>query len=184
MANKINSPEFAQAWRFVSECLLEFFQQGGAQSLTSSQDFNSATGSTLSPSQDNASTEQAIKPEPVRTLKEIRYAAVPIRLSDNNYMFKNLKDEVQPQASTYKIEMYTDGSCEFELCALDVEARQIFKDNQSERMPTTVGSSKGELTSDCQIITIKKGRGVVDGRSVRILEPLEVEFKKPLPSIS
>lgn len=177
MAYKINSPEFAQAWRIVSECLLEFFQQGGAGSVTSSQSFDSATDSPLSPSQDNASTEQAIKPEPVRTLKETRYAAVPIRLSDNNYMFKNLKDEVQPQASTYIIEMYSDGSCEFELCALDAEARQIFKDNQSERMPITVGSSSGELTSDCQIITIKKGKGVVDGRSVRILEPLEVEFR-------
>lgn len=63
------------------------------------------------------------------------------------------------------------------MCDLQGEARQIFKDNQSDRMPSSVGTSTGEITADNKILNIKLGKGVMDGRSVKITEPLAVEFK-------
>lgn len=111
-----------------------------------------------------------------KTIQDVRYAACPVKQVDGSYTFKNLKEERQ-QESTYKITRYVGGYCEFELCDLQGEARQIFKDNQSDRMPSSVGTSTGEITADNKILNIKLGKGVMDGRSVKITEPLAVEFK-------
>lgn len=164
MSKKINTPEFAQAWRFVSEALLEHFQQSGYDGETKIIE----------------KIVDTIEPKPVqpksKVLKDVRYAACPIRQSDTTYMFKNLKMEKQPE-STFKISRYEDDSCEFCLCDMDVETRQILRDNLTERLPSAVGSITGEITADNVAHTIKYGVGVADGRSVRILEPMLVEFR-------
>lgn len=173
MAININSPEFTQAWRTVSEALLAHIQGGGKININDiavgSDSINSIAGRNV----------EEREPEPAFSSSEIldvRYAACPIRQVDGSYTFKNLKEERQPE-STFKITRYKDGTCEFEMCDLQGEARQIFKDNQSERMPSAVGIVYGEIAADNKIVNVKLGKGLMDGRSVKIIEPLEVEFK-------
>ncbi len=173
MIVRIDSPEFANAWRTVSESLLAFLQGG-----------NVTSAPTPTPSQneeliDRVTVSQPVTPQPPKqekTIQDTRYANCPIRQVDGSYMFKNLKDEEQTE-STYKIIRYSDGSCEFELCNLQGEARQIFKDNKANRMPAAVGTLIGEITAESTITTTKRGTGIQDGRSVKIIDPLEVEFK-------
>lgn len=170
MSISINSPEFAAAWRLVSEALLSHLQSGGS--------INIVGVTTADPKGGDIITEP-IKPQsPVvnKQVEDVRYAACPVRQADGSYTLKNLKEERQSE-STFKITRFTDGSCEFELCDLQGEARQIFKDNQADRMPSAVGTVMGEITSDNKIVNVKSGKGVVDGRSVKITEPLVVEFK-------
>ena len=97
-----------------------------------------------------------------------------MKQGDGSYIFKNMKDEQQTE-STFKVTRYTDGSCEYELCELEGESRQIFKDNLSYRLPAAVGKFVGEITADNSITTVRKGKGIVDGRSVKITEPLEAK---------
>lgn len=171
MSVNINSPEFAAAWRLVSETLLAHIQGGGSIKISS----NSSEG--VIPEVEILSSQNQATPPVFNKQKEsVRYAACPVRQADGSYMLKNLKEECQSE-STFKITRYTDGSCIFELCDLQGEARQIFKDNQSDRMPAAVGSVTGEITPDNKIVNVKPGKGVVDGRSIKIIEPLIVEFK-------
>lgn len=162
----INSPEFAAAWRLVSEALLSHLQSGGSINIVGVTPAEPIEGGVII---------EPIKPQS-KQVEDIRYAACPVRQADGSYTLKNLKEERQSE-STFKITRFTDGSCEFELCDLQGEARQIFKDNQADRMPSAVGTAMGEITSDNKIVNVKPGKGVVDGRSVKITEPLVVEFK-------
>lgn len=168
MAIDIKSKEFADAWRIVSETLLAHLQNGELDTSFLEQKSNSK-----STKMQSASTSASGKSSSVQ---DVRYAACPVKQTDGTYTFKNLKEERQ-QESTYKITRYTDGSCEFELCDLQGEARQIFKDNHSDRMPSYVGTFTGEITADNKIVNIKKGKGIMEGRSVKITESLVVEFK-------
>lgn len=171
MAIDIRSAEFANAWRTVSEALLAHIQGGEV--------IPSVVSSLEEPMQRSEGVEPQpqVRPQSVTTKQkqDVRYAACPIKQADGSYNFKNLKEDMQ-QESTFKITRYTDGTCEFELCDLQGEARQIFKDNQSDRMPSSVGTSSGEINADNKIINIRPGKGIMDGRSMKILEPLVVEF--------
>lgn len=171
MAIDIRSQEFANAWRTVSEALLAYIQNGelgtSVVSQSKSEEINHIV---INESKADTNSEEG------KTIQDVRYAACPVKQVDGSYTFKNLKEERQ-QESTYKITRYVGGYCEFELCDLQGEARQIFKDNQSDRMPSSVGTSTGEITADNKILNVKLGKGVMDGRSVKITEPLAVEFK-------
>lgn len=170
MSININSPEFAAAWRLVSEALLSHLQSGESINIKGITPVDLPAGNVIT---------EPINPKNHlgnKQVDDIRYAACPVRQADGSYTLKNLKEERQSE-STFKITRYTDGTCEFELCDLQGEARQIFKDNQSDRMPSAVGTAMGEITSDNKIVNVKPGKGVVDGRSVKITEPLLVEFK-------
>lgn len=167
----IKSQEFANAWRIVSETLLSYLQSGELKPMDLMNKFPEQQSDVRSMPL-HADTE----PNNTDNVVDVRYAACPVRQIDDTYTFKNLKEERQ-QESTYKITRYKDGSCEFELCDLQGEERQIFKDNQSDRMPSYVGTSTGEISADSKIVNIKPGKGIVDGRSVKITEPLVVEFK-------
>lgn len=172
MAYSIQSPEFAQAFRIVTESILSALQGG---SLVIPQTTNATNGAAMAAV---ITGEQQIRTSSIPRAKrvgEVRYAACPVRQGEGQYIFKNLKEELQEE-STYKIYRYEDGTCEFELCDLKGESRQIFKDNMDSRMPAAVGSAKGEITADGQIRTIQYGEGRADGRSVRITAPMQVEF--------
>lgn len=173
MIVKIDSPEFADAWRTVSESLLAYIQKGGNVANTVPE--TTPQGNDGMSTSDEVPSPASQPASPAKTVRNIRYANCPIRNSDGTYKFKNLKEEEQPE-STYKITTYEDDTCEFELCNLKGEARQIFKDNKADRMPGAVGSSKGEITADNNIVNKTPGKGRVDGRSVIITGPLEVEF--------
>jgi hypothetical protein len=172
MVYSLQSPEFAQAFRIVTESILSALQSG--RLTIPSDDVANKVVNTVAETADvvlpNTSSHSSIN----RT-GEVRYAACPIRQGEGVYIFKNLKEEMQDE-STYKIYRYDDGACEFELCELKGESRQIFKDNIDSRMPAAVGSANGEITADGKILTIKRGEGRADGRSVRITAPMQVEF--------
>lgn len=181
MAIDIKSQEFANAWRLVSEALLQFVQNGGKTADPGNPDGADAGASasltqSTSQTQLHASQPSIVTNQESKTKTGDRYAAVPSRQQDGSYILKNLKDERQPE-STFKITRYSDGTCDIELCDLQGEARQIFKDNRSDRMPSAVGIIKGEITADNRIVNTKPGKGIIVGRSVRITEPLEVEFQ-------
>jgi len=178
MAISINSPEFEKAWKMVSEALLAHIQGGGKININDIAVGGDSIGNDSINSTVGRNVDER-KPEPACSSVEqldVRYAACPIRQTDGSYMFKNLKEECQFE-STFKITRYKDGTCEFELCDLQGEARQIFKDNQSERLPSAVGVAIGEISADNRIVNVKPGKGVTSGRSIKILVPLEVEFR-------
>ncbi len=165
MAVNIKSREFADAWRTVSEALLASIQGGN---------FEPQPPVPQPANNDEKSHEIVTPPIPLQAKKvEVRYAICPVK-RDGSYFFKNLKAEQQPD-STFKVTKYTDGSCEYELCELEGEPRQVFKDNLSYRLPAAVGKFVGEITADNSVTTVRKGKGVVDGRSVKITEPLEAK---------
>lgn len=179
MVVPINSPQFADAWRTVSESLLAYLQNGGLNSVSTTSFMNNGVQLTSSEMQQPASSEIRQPIADIKQSKAIsdeRYATCPIRQADGSYIFKNLKAEKQDE-STYKIIRYTDGTCEYELCNLTGEARQIFKDNKETRMPSAVGILIGEIGKDNPICNQQNGKGIAEGRSVKILEPLTVEFK-------
>lgn len=181
MAIDIKSQEFANAWRLVSEALLQLIQNGGQLSNLNNLgnqivDVSAPLEQLASPSQPNTIQSSVVTNQETKTKIDDRYAARPVRQQDGSYILKNLKDERQPE-STFKITRYSDGTCDIELCDLQGEARQIFKDTKSERMPSAVGTIIGDITADKRIVNTKPGKGIIDGRSVRITEPLEVEFQ-------
>lgn len=171
MAVDIKSAEFANAWRIVSEALLAHIQGGNINIPAFVSEISAQKGEPV-----NITSQPQVQPVAERKVQDVKYAACPIRQIDGSYILKNLKDERQ-QESTYKITRYTDGTCEFELCDLQDEARQIFKDNKADRMPSSVGTSIGEITADNRIVNLKPGKGIIDGRSVKITEALEVKFE-------
>ena len=172
MVYSIQSPEFAQAFRTVTESILSALQSG---KLIMSSDDNVTNKTVNTVETSEVALPKASSSTSVNRMFEVRYAACPIRQGEGLYIFKNLKEEMQDE-STYKIYRYDDGACEFELCELKGESRQIFKDNIDSRMPAAVGSATGEITADGIIQTIKRGEGHADGRSVRITAPMQVEF--------
>lgn len=172
MVYPIQSPEFAQAFRIVTESILSALQSG--KLILPQADCTNNVSTMAAESADIVLPNPSSSPSLNRTA-EVRYAACPIRQGEGLYIFKNLKEEKQNE-STYKIYRYEDGTCEFELCDLEGESRQIFKDNIDSRMPAAVGSATGEITADGKIRTKRRGEGRADGRSVRITTPMQVEF--------
>ena len=140
MAVNINSPEFANAWRTVSEALLAYIQGGNfaaqqppvQQSLVQ-QSANGAVAPHEVVTPPNLPPQAATK-----EIESVRYASSPVKQADGSYIFKNMKAEQQPE-STFKVTRYTDGSCEYVLCELEGESRQFFKDTLSYRLPAAVG---------------------------------------------
>ena len=182
MSYKINSPEFAQAWRIVSDALLEYLQQGGTLPIVSSspsQPDDHSDGTTQGNVADSYTDMTDVAGTQKRELVAIRYAVTPIKQEDGSYIFKNLKDE-QQNASTFKIKIFSDDSCEFELCEIMGDP-QVFKDNMTERMPSEVCIKLGgDLTADCTFNILNPGKGIFittnNSRFVKILEPLKVQF--------
>lgn len=192
MAIDKNSPEFVAAfemvmdaiWERIKEALLEWIQNGGNFPKNEIlKELHNVIPSIRTEAVENEREKDAEKDisnveknAKCKEIEDIRYASCPKRESDGSYSLKNLKEERQAE-STFKVIRYADGTCEFELCDLQGESRQIFKDNQAERMPSAVGIAKGQISADNKIVNIKRGTGIVNGRSVKVIEPLEVEFK-------
>ncbi len=182
MSYKINSPEFAQAWRIVSDALLEYLQQGGTfpidMSSSPSQPEDHSDDATQGKVAESYTDMTDVASAQKRELVAIRYVVTPIKQEDGSYIFKNLKDE-QQNASTFKIKIFSDNSCEFELCEIMGDP-QVFKDNMTERMPSEVCIKSGDLTADCTFKILHPGKGIFittnNSRFVKILEPLKVQF--------
>lgn len=172
MAIDIKSPEFANAWRIVSEALLQHLQNGGTiANVPSTPNVEAPAVST--PVTTPVAAPAAAQP---RTQLPPVYANGPVLQPDSSYRFKGLKDERQ-DSSIYKITKYSDGTCDIEICELSADALKFLCDNMGAAMPSAVGTITGSVTDQGRFYTIKPGKGIVDGKQVRVVEPLEAEFK-------
>lgn len=173
----VNSPDFEKAWRMVSEALLQLIQSTG----TTPPVFHTQASSTdlrQSADQPNPTATAPASPAADHTKSETKYAVTPIRQPDGSYIFKKPKVECQTD-STFKLTIYTDDTCKIEIRdSNDKDYRQGLKDSLRERLPAAVGTFTGSISPDGPIRTIKPGKGeVVNKFIIRIVEPLEAEFK-------
>lgn len=169
MAYDINSKEFAEAWRIVSETLLSTLQNGSSviDIVDSADKFEKTVKEPSNPN--------VVEPLMNHGSEETLFAVSPVNSGDGYYLFKNLKYEKQDN-SIFEIKRFEDGYCEFTLCDLNPEARQILFDQKNSLLPSAVGECDGEIKLDNGFQTIRKGIGERSGRSVRILEPMKIKF--------
>lgn len=173
---RLDSPEFAESFRNVSDSILAALQSLGCSHGSRNQvESESQKGGNYLVDPNEEGLEETVSEVPLGNA-EILYSSRPIPRGDGTYVFKNLSSECQ-DGHTYKIWRYEDGSCEFELRVnLDNEERQIFKDNQAERMPDAVGIADGNISADGAIIITRRGKGTKMGKSVLVTEPVLVKF--------
>ena len=171
MAYDIKSKEFAEAWRIVSETLLSTLQQGSITQGIS--DIVTKTVDAPPFTEETPNTDSATLPNHGKS--ETLYAASPIGNGNGGFMFKSLKDEKQDN-SIFEVTRFEDGYCEFTLCDLTYEARQILFDQKNSLLPPQVGALEGDIKVDNSFQTLVKGVGERNGRSVRIINPMKVKF--------
>ena len=54
---------------------------------------------------------------------------------------------------------------------------QNLKDCQSQLLPAGVANTSGEITSNSIIVIKKEGVAVVEGKVIKVIEPMEVSFE-------
>ena len=180
MAYSIKSKEFADAWRIVSESLLQHIQGMEYPSTDVISNIEAAIQNVQPTNQDSVKSPNAINPLLTQNHGEAeeRYAMRPVRKGENGYIFKTLKSKEDKQdGSIFKIMRYPDGYCEFEICELNKDEMQILLDSKENLLPETVGSLEGEIDVNSKIITVEKGIGKTNGRSVEIIKPLKAVVK-------
>ncbi len=178
MAYNLNSPEFARAWRIVSESLLAHFQ-GAAYSATDvqpSQDVpvaNSGAAPQHAPQPAQVPAAETARPAATAQREELAklFAANPVPQADGGYLFKNLVDEIQ-EKSVFTITKYSDGTATFTLCPLTGLKLTSFINGHNDLMPSSVGILEGTPTAGCSIVVTEPGTGKAQGKSIRVLTPL------------
>lgn len=174
----IDSEEFANAWRIVSEALLQHIQRGGLFTFPSSQSSPKPTVEEMG--SEGESKEdivlQSITPTPPKRKSVGEYYAVnPLVKSNGENIFKRhgLKED-QDSHHLYHITCFNDDTFEFELIpTLEREGRENFKNSTKREEFILVN---GQITPDCPIKIIRKGKGIFDGRFYKITEPVEVDL--------
>ncbi|MGN0222926.1 MAG: hypothetical protein ACI4AM_02745 [Muribaculaceae bacterium] len=163
MSYNVKSKEFADAWRIVSEALLAMIQQGNvslpSQLLTGS---NSGSTTTDNPAVVDTASDHIpdtdVEVVSYRTAVETLYSAVPLKNEDGTYSFKRMRSDRDNHF--YRIFVYDDDSCEFELCTelssdKESENLQNLRDSVSNSMPEGVCQVvAGKLNSDVKSIRI------------------------------
>lgn len=184
MAYNLNSPEFARAWRIVSESLLAHFQ-GAAYSATDGQpstDIPVANpGAASHPAQVPA--DEPARPAAAAQREELAklFAANPVPQPDGGYLFKNLVDEIQDK-SVFTITKYSDGTATFTLCPLAGSRLTSFINGRDDLMPSSVGILEGTPTAGCSIVVTEPGTGKAQGKSIRVLTPLRATVSSSEPT--
>ena len=181
MEYNIKSPEFAKAWRIVSEALLAYLQQGGTLPSVVPLETAEDTFTVPAPAQEETPvTAQGEPSDAPRTVLETMYSTGPNQREDGKHVFRvrGLRDERKPN-HLYQIIIYSDNTCEFDLCqpSEDDSTSDFRSYINMELVKDSAVSHVGELTATCQITTIQKGKGVKDDREILITEPLKIEFK-------
>lgn len=172
----VNSPEFVQLWNEASQAVLRLVQvaygeSGGAHNIVASV---ISTATTTQPAIVQAA-ESAAKPAVRRVKVSELYTNSPIPKGDGTFIFKRLQDD--PEGRFYKVITYDDDSCEFELLTnIDGEHLQDLAANQATILAPVVACVTGTITENVKINITKRGKAVVDGRMIRIIEPMEVIF--------
>ena len=178
MAYNLNSPEFARAWRIVSESLLAHFQ-GAAYSATDAQpspdipSTNSVAAPQPAPQPAQVPAAETARPTAAPQREELAklFAANPVPQADGGYLFKNLVDEIQDK-SVFTITKYSDGTATFTLCPLTGPKLVSFINGHNDLMPSSVGILEGTPTAGCSIVVTQPGTGKAQGKSIRVLTPL------------
>ncbi|MDE5877011.1 MAG: hypothetical protein K2H47_05895 [Muribaculaceae bacterium] len=174
----IDSEEFANAWRIVSEALLQHIQRGGVFPFppgqpSSKQTIAGQTGEQTKELVDILPSEPPKKSE--RKIVGNYYAVDPLTNSNREYIFKRrgLKED-QDSNHLYHVICFDDNTFEFELIpTLEKEGRENFKNSTKREEFILVN---GQITPDCPIKIIHKGKGIFDGRFYKITEPVEVDL--------
>lgn len=176
MAYNLNSPEFARAWRIVSESLLAHFQ-GAAYCATAAEpspdapSTNSGAAPQHAPQPAQVPAAETARPAAQREELAKLFAANPVPQPDGGYLFKNLVDEIQDK-SVFTITKYSDGTATFTLCPLTGLKLTSFINGHNDLMPSSVGILEGTPTAGCSIVVTEPGTGKAQGKSIRVLTPL------------
>lgn len=108
-----------------------------------------------------------------------RYA-VKAEQDDNEYLFRRTKDRLEEGDNNryFVLTVYDDGTGTFEM-ADDIvgEKFQILLDNKTSILDSQVVKTIGTISPTCSIVTRTIGEVVKNGKSWRVVKPLEIEFK-------
>lgn len=187
MAYDVKSKEFANAWRIVSETLLAMIQQGEFTLPTQlSTGSNQGYSTTDKPAAVDAPTNEipasAVQVLSSRTPTQMLYCTNPQKNDDGSYSFRRMQAPLSTEKGSgrgsnhfYRIFVYEDDSCEFELCpevATDSESLQNLRDSADSILPDSVcqvvdGSISGDVNS---IKVTCRGKGRKSGRNAMAVD--------------
>ena len=114
---------------------------------------------------------------------EVRYATAPEE-DEGIFYFRrtvelNIQDPNHKDDSRYfAISIYDDGTCTYEMKE-DVrgDKLQTLVDNKDTMLCSSVVKYSGTPSVNSKIVTVAAGKGVKRGRSIQIVEPLEIKFE-------
>lgn len=120
--------------------------------------------------------------QPVFTSKSMigkRYATMA-EDDGNEYLFKRTKDRIEEGDINryFVLTVYDDGTGTFEMTDDIVgEKLQMLLDNKSTLLSSGVVKTVGTISATCSIVTRTVGEVVKNGKSWRVVKPLEIEFR-------
>ena len=138
---------------------------------------NESTGANVH--EHNTAPTQPVVAEPVvntKHIQEVVYGFNPINRG-GVYMWTRLSPDADEQR--YKVTKYKDGTADFELIKLSGEALHSVWMSKSDSIPSSVVSvnGNGAPTDGSSLVTIKPGKGKVQGRTVIVESPCITEIK-------
>lgn len=98
----------------------------------------------------------------------------------NEYLFKRTKDRIEEGDINryFVLTVYDDGTGTFEMTDDIVgEKLQMLLDNKSTLLSSGVVKTVGTISATCSIVTRTVGEVVKNGKSWRVVKPLEIEFR-------
>lgn len=127
----------------------------------------------------NTAPTQPVVAEPVvntKHIQEVVYGFNPINRG-GVYMWTRLSPDADEQR--YKVTKYKDGTADFELIKLSGEALHSVWMSKSDSIPSSVVSvnGNGAPTDGSSLVTIKPGKGKIQGRTVIVESPCITEIK-------
>ena len=124
--------------------------------------------------------EQPIQPISVsKSIIGKRYATMA-EDDGNEYFFRRTKDRIEEGDINryFVLTVYDDGTGTFEMTDDIVgEKLQMLLDNKTALLSSGVVKTIGTISATCSIVTINVGEVVKNGKSWRVIKPLEIEFK-------
>lgn len=98
----------------------------------------------------------------------------------NEYLFKRTKDRIEEGDINryFVLTVYDDGTGTFEMTDDIVgEKLQMLLDNKSTLLSSGVVKTIGTISATSSIVTRTVGEVVKNGKSWRVVKPLEIEFR-------
>ena len=124
--------------------------------------------------------EKPIQPISVSKIMIGKRYATMAEDDGNEYLLKRTKDRIEEDDINryFVLTVYDDGTGTFEMTDDIVgEKLQMLLDNKSTLLSSGVVKTVGTISATCSIVTRTVGEIVKNGRSWRVVKPLEIEFK-------